>query len=183
MPTIGIETYNIDFLILESNDPKTIVLLDRSTYLTTPEKPRLEVTPPGFTGYIEIPYNINGITILDSDSLLLTANCEYVELADLPDGVWIIKQKVCPYDELFIKKYYLKTQCLEHLYNSALLKMGETNIDCDVISGINTMIIEIEILLKTAKLEAARGNVRDATKKYQYASKRINKFIKSINGC
>ena len=61
--------------------------------------------------------------------------------------------------------------------------MGETNIDCDVISGINTMIIEIEILLKTAKLEAARGNVRDATKKYQYASKRINKFIKSINGC
>lgn len=183
MPVLDIETYKIDFLILESNDPKVIVLLDRSVYLDNPEKPLLEVTLPGFTGYIEVPYNINGITVLDSDVLKITESCDYDYLADLPDGVWHIRQKVCPVDELFESKCYLKTQRLQEEFNALLLTISESCYDGVDKTEVNNDIIDIEILIKVAKLEAGRCNAQTAIAKYNAANRKITRLFNKINNC
>jgi hypothetical protein len=182
MPTIDIDTYKIDFLILESNDPKVLVLLDRSNYLSNPEKPKLEVTLPGFTGHIEVDYVINGVTVLDSDVLKLTEACEYSELADLPDGVWHITQKVCPYDEMFTKKCYLKAQTLQNSFNDLLISL-DNNCNCVDMAKVTRDIIEIDILIKSAKAEIAYCNAQKATEKYNIAARKITKLSKQLNCC
>jgi hypothetical protein len=180
MPTLDILEYKIDFIFLESNDPKLLILLDRSRYLTNPEKPRLQITLPGFTGYIETDYNINGITVIDSDKLKLTESCEYNSLIDLPDGIYKIKQMVCPTDELFIFKCYLKTQQLEFLYSQLLLSIDNYNIDINSNKILSELVI-IDILIKSARAEAAYCNSYEATNKYNLASEKINKLTKLIN--
>lgn len=180
MPLIGIDSYIIDFLILESNDPKTIVLLDRSHYLAMPEKPMLEVTLPGFTGHIEVPYKINGITVLDSDTLGLTESCEYGGHADLPDGVYQIKMKVCPYDELFKKACYLKTQQLENKLCKLLVDYNNAS-GCLIDKDFRNGFLDIDILIRSAKAEIMYNNIENANQKYRQAFKKVEKLNNKIN--
>lgn len=179
MPLVGIETYNIDFLIFESNDPKTITLLDRSRYLSTPEKPVLDITLPGYTGFIEVPYTPNSIITLDSDSLQLTEPCDYDELADLPDGVYQITMKVCPYDELFMKKCFIKTANLQALYQNLLIGL---DLPCTCIDEqkLKKELIDIELLIQSSKAETTICNVEKATLKYQTAFNKIQRLIKKV---
>jgi hypothetical protein len=169
---LNIETYEIRFSILEGNDNKVLYLLDHSKYLDAPEKPLVCITPPGYTGRIEIPYSPNSIITINSDHLQLTDSCEYEELADLPDGVYHITLKVCPYDELFCSKYYLRVNKLESEYEKFLLTYNE--IDDKVLKTL----IEIEILIKSAKVSAAYGDPKSATSKYDAAMKKINRLTK-----
>lgn len=179
MAILTIDTYKLDFLILDSNDSKSIVILDRSHYLDVPEKPLLEITLPGFTGHVELTYNVNGITVLDSDALCLTQACDYSGLADLPDGIYQIKMKVCPYDTLFVKKCYLKTQVLENVYADALLSLDD--VCSDDLPKLKELIIDIDILIKGAKAETAYCNVEKAINKYIAAFKLLEKLNKKIN--
>lgn len=179
MAILNIDTYKLDFLILDSNDNKTIVILDRSNYLDVPEKPIVEVTLPGFTGRVELTYNINGLTVLDSDSLCLTQTCEYSNLADLPDGVYQIKIKVCPYDKLFFKKCYIKTTFLENLFADAVLSLD--NFCEDELPKLKENLIDIDILIKGAKAETAYCNVENGIKKYIAAFKSLEKLINKLN--
>lgn len=180
MPTLDIEIYKIDFLILASNDPKTIVILDRSNYLDNPQKPLLDIILPGFTGGISVNYNLNGITVLDSDKLGLTESCEYNNLANLPDGVYQIKMKVCPYDELFSKKCHLKTQDLENKFDDLILSMDKF-ICKEHDNKIKESIIDIDILIKSAKAEIAYCNVQKGVFKYAAAYKRIEILQNKLN--
>lgn len=182
MPTLDIDVYKIDFLILPTNDPKIIVLLDRSNYLTNPEKPRLEITLPGYTGHIEVPYNIGGLTVIDSDLLKLTESCEYNTLVDLPDGIYHIKQKVCPYDELFVSKCYLHSAELEGKFNQALLKIDDVPEYGDK-KGLISELVNFEILLKSAKAEIIYCNAQKAAEKYKLANNKITKLLNNLNYC
>lgn len=182
MPLIDIEQYVIDFLILESNDPRTLILLDRSRYLSNPDKPRLDITLPGFTGSIEIPYNINGITVIDSDTLKLTTSADYNNLIELPDGVYHIRQKVCPYDQLFATKCYLKTQRLQASYEDVLLNMDNT-CDCFDVNKLTQELVAIDMLIRSARAEIASCNVYKATEKYNIAARKIAKAKTILNCC
>lgn len=180
MPLIGIETYVIDFDILDSDNPKKILLLDQSNYLTYPKKPLIDVIIPGFTGYVEFPYTPNTIIKIDSDTLKLTDETENEYTADLPDGVYQIIMKVCPYDELFKKKCYLKTSQLDRQYQELLLnlRLGSCCIDE---SKIIEEIVNIDILLQSAKAETNICNVEDATRKYIVAKQKLDNLAKKIN--
>lgn len=183
MPTLDISSYIIDFLILESNDPKTIVILDRSVYLQNPEKPELIITLPGYTGHITVPYNVENITVLDSDSLKLTEPCEYDVLSDLPDGVWHIRQQICPSDEMFTSKCYLKSTSLEEMFNLLLLSIDQRCFACMDKDVLNKSIMEIEILIKCAKLETSRCNSQQGIEKYNAAFKKLQKLKRLLNDC
>ena len=179
MPLIGIETYKIDFAILENNNPKTIVLLDQSHYLDVPEKPMLFVTLPGYTGHVEIPYVPNTIITLDSDSLKLTEECDYEELAELPDGVYQIRMGVCPYDELYIKKCYLKTTKLDCKFHNLLLSYDDC--ECMDEKTLKSQIVDADILIQSAKAEIGMCNVEKATSKYKIALSKLNSIDKKLN--
>lgn len=180
MPVLNIDSYNIDFLILDSNDPKTFVLLDISKYLDIPIKPIIEVTLPGFTGHIEIPYIPNTFTVFNSDNLGLTEACEYNTLSDLPDGVYQLKIKVCPYDQLFNKKCYLKTTQLELQFQYLLLSL-DLSCNCIDEKKFKEDIIDISILIQSAKAESTYCNIDKALAKYMAASKKIDKLTNLLN--
>lgn len=179
---IDINTYTIDFYILDTNDPKTIILLDKSNYLFPPEKPRLFITPPGFTGDIDVEYlgQKNTIIEINSDSIGLTETCNYKQpFSDLEDGVWQIKMAVCPYEELYNKKCYLKTTQIDCRIEDILLKFD--NCECVDDKDFKNRIIEIDILIRSARAEVNRCNVEGATTKFKKAVKLVNSLEKSVN--
>lgn len=175
MPLLDINTYRIDFLALSSNDTKTIVLVDTSNYLSFPEKPLLDIVPPGYTGFIQVPYVPNSVIVLNSDTLKLTEQCEYNELPDLPDGVYQITMKVCPYDQLYTKKCFIRTSLLESQFQNLLLGITDDSIK------IKKEIIDIDVLIMSAKAEANVCNIEAATEKYNIAFRKINNLLKLIN--
>lgn len=174
MPMIGLSVYNIDFFILDNNNPKTIVILDQSSYLDTPEKPVYSIKLPGYSTGVVIPYTINSINIINSNILGLTSAVCNDELNNLPDGLYEITQMVCPYDELYKTQLLLKTTQLECKYKKFLL-----NLDC---SNLNEKdIIHIDILIQSAKAEAEYNNKEKAIEKYQAAVLAVQQLIKKIN--
>lgn len=180
MPLIGDQTYNIDFYILESNDPKTIVLLDRSTYLDAPEQPTLKITLPGFTGSVNIPYTPNGINVLNSDSLNLTEPCDYDATAPLPDGVYQITMQICPFEQLFNKKCYLKVTQFYAEYGKILLNFDVTNNTYDQ-DKLKAEIIDMDILIQSARAEVTNNSIERGVKKYQAALKKLASIKRKIN--
>lgn len=177
-----INTYSLDFYILDTNDPKSILLLDRSNYLFEPENPKLFIVPPGYTGEINIEYPgiKNSIIEINSDSIGLTENCNInEEFANLPDGVWQITMSVCPYEELYNKKCYLKTTQIECKLQDILLRFDDCG--CLPDKEFKNLIVDIDILLQSAKAEVSICNIENATKKYNQALKLLNQIEKKLN--
>lgn len=189
MPLIGIDTYIIDFAILETNDAKSITLMDKSHYLTTPEKPMIAVTLPGYTGYIEFPYTPytpitpftpNTVIVINSDTLSLTDGLNYEScLRDLPDGVYQITMKVCPYNELFKKQCYLKTTVFDNQFAEMLLNI-DINCGCLDENILRDQLLDIDILIQSAKAETRICNVEKATDKYRMALAKLNSLITKL---
>lgn len=180
MPLVGIESYIIKFSVLPTNDPTSIVLLDQSSYIQTPQLPLLEVTLPGYTGAIQIPYTPNSIITLNSDNLSLTDPCDYDYLADLPDGVYQITMMICPYTDLYNKQCYLKATQLENQYNNLLLNL-DLHCKCLEENKLEQELIHIDILIQSAKAESRICNIQKATQKYQAACKAVESLLRKLN--
>jgi hypothetical protein len=181
MPLLDIQSYKIDFVVLDTNDPKKIILLDQSKYLDTPEKPKLFITPPGFTGHLEVQYKPNSIIILDSDSIKLTESCDYNDkLVNLTDGVYQITMAICPYSELFSKKCILKTTQLEASYRELLLSLDVSS-PCITDAKLKEQIIDLDILIQSAKAEITICNIEKATSKYKTAASKLASINKKLN--
>lgn len=180
MPVIGIESYKIDFSVLDDNNPDTLIILDKSNYLDTPEKPLLDITLPGYTGYIEVPYKPSQISLYNSDSLNLTIPQDGDCLAALPDGVYQLTMKICPYDEFFTTRYHLKSSQFNIAYQEILL-LYDDNTSCYSQQDLQAAIIELDILIQSAKAETDRGNIDRATEKYRTAIKKLAAVNKKLN--
>lgn len=180
MPLIGIDEFSIDFRILPTNDVKSIALLDQTNYISTPEKPLIEVIIPGFTGSVEFAYEPLTIIIITSDTLKLTYSNDQGVTADLPDGVYQIIMKVCPYGELFNKKCHLKTTKLELEYQDILRKV-DIKCNCYEERKLRDDIIDFDILLQSAKAEADICNTEKALLKYNAACKKLSYINKRLN--
>jgi hypothetical protein len=178
MAMLGLDIYEIDFNVLENNNPKTLVIFDQSNYLNDPEKPIYKIKLPGYNTYVIIPYVINNINVLNSNLLGITNTTCSHELVELHDGIYEITQAVCPYDELYTTKLYLKTTKFDCNYKKLLL-----SIDC----GCNveyTTIVElalIDILISSAKAEVEKGFKENGFAKYQCAVEKLNKLQEQIN--
>lgn len=180
MPLITDVTYCINFLILESDDPTTIVIQDISSYIGVPEQPLIDVVLPGFTGYVSNSYNPGGLKVLDALSLDLICEDTCSGQVLLPDGVYQITMKVCPYEELFKSKCFLKTSIFNRDMSSFLLKIDRA-LQCYDVDKLTNELLEIDLLIESAKAEAKICNVEVATHKYQHAVKKLSKLIDKVN--
>lgn len=180
MPLVGINSYIIDFSVLPTNDPKKIILLDQSTYIATPKLPLIEVTLPGFTGAVQIPYTPNSIITLNSDSLGLTEPCDYDYLADLPDGVYQITMMICPYTDLYNKQCYLKCTNLQNQFRDLLLNL-DINCKCLDEKKLEEEMVHIDILIQSAIAESSVCNLQKATAKYISAYNAVQRLTKKLN--
>lgn len=180
MPLLTEQYYNIDFYVIDGNDEKSIIILDNSTYLNPADKPTLQVILPGFTGYVTIPYTPNNYTVLNSDSLDLTSSCEYSELSELPDGVYQIKMQSCPTEILYKKKCYLKTSCFYSKFQELLLNNDLTKDTYDS-KKLKENILNLEILIETAKAYVQRCELENGIKSYTTATKLLDNITRKLN--
>ena len=163
--------YKIDFAVLDTTDIRYITLIDRSTYLDKPENPLLFITPPGFTGHVEIPYRPNTIIEIDGEDL------ELPEI--LLDGVYQIKMGVCPYEELNKKVCYLRHTQLDNRIRNLLLEYK----GCGCISErkFKEGLMDAYLLIASAEASASICDSDKASDKYRMASKIISNLEKKLN--
>lgn len=180
MPLIKSSSYNIDFYILQNNDPKSVAILDMSEYIDQPEKPKVDVILPGFTGHVSVDYVPGSVLIMDSDMLDLTSECDYCDKPDLPDGVYQITMKICPYDELYKRKCFLKTTIF---FNSLQEILLQTNLDDNSYQNrqFKNDILDLYLLIHSASADVARCNVQDGVKKYDAAVRLLNQINNKYN--
>ena len=109
---LGIHQQNLDFEILDTGNTKTLVFLDSSEYYKEPERPLAEITLPGQTKYTLVNIVARQVNTFNSNTLNLTQVTGESCLTELPDGVYTVKFKICPYKYIFKIKYFLRTNQL-----------------------------------------------------------------------
>lgn len=109
----GFRQHILDFEIIPTGNPKTLVFLDSSDYFREPEKPLLEITLPGYSKYFLVNIIARKLNTFNSNTIGLTELLNNDCLVDLPDGIYTHKYKICPYDETYKIKKFFRTTLLE----------------------------------------------------------------------
>lgn len=173
--SLGLNSTTLGFEYINNDDATLLLLVDVSTYLNDPVKPIFSIKAPGMSSYIAVPYNPNQLNVLNSHILGLTLyNSNF---SSLPDGVYEIKQAICPYDEVYKKKFILRDNQLKAtLYT--YLNQDDTCCDCPDSGKLESTLSKINLLLHSAKADAIFGEVKKATEKYNKASNLVGTLKK-----
>lgn len=177
---LGIHKHILDFDIISVGNPKTLVFSDSSQYMEQPERPLLEVIPPGYTKYFLVNYVANVVTTFNSSTLGLNQVLNQAYLVELPDGVWIIKQKICPYEYVNITKKYMKVDQL-------MVKLSQLNdeidlADCSIKNDyqLESDLVKIYTLIEGSKSVVNVDSVK-AKKYYDLANDMVQKYLNKFS--
>lgn len=101
------ENIDIDFEILKTHNPKSLLVVDTSRWGVVKDKPSIiEITLPGEEVPVVHYFGKERVNVYDSKLLGLTCGeCE--ERIDLPDGIYEVKVKASP-DKFYQHRYFLK---------------------------------------------------------------------------
>lgn len=129
----------IKSFVIPSTDCKTISIVDTSIYNN--EIPVTDsifrITLPNSTKYVDVVYVPSSVTHINSNTLKFTNTLDFENLICLPDGVYHIRQSICPNDKLYNEYMYLNV-C--NLYNKI--------VDCAC-----SLVCEDPKLIKLAQLK------------------------------
>lgn len=174
------ECIHIDFDVLETNNPKKLMIGDTSiNWLTAKEQPAyLYITFPGSKKEKIFTFEKGNITVYNSNNLGLStpSGCKKDDYLDLPDGLYKIKLQ-SSFEEIFVEKYYLKTDIMEKEIAKAIVKFA-LNKSTNNESFINKLF-EVEWKIKVAKSFTLEGNAPMVMRYYNEAVKLFNRTCKS----
>lgn len=172
----GLHRHTLDFDIIQGNNIRTFFLVDESNYMEPPENPVYEIIVPGFSNSVRINYIPNQALVLNSSLLGLSAySGTDIQLFDLPDGIYSITQQIDPADILYRSREYLRTNQLERKYDRLLVRLAFSgNRERQLVN----YIIQLDILLQSAKAEARLCNSNKAINKYRLADQLADKLLK-----
>ncbi len=172
---------NIDFIVLNTVDPKTICIGDKSAWGIAETQPAyLLVYPPGSTTSINLSFVKHNLMFLTSDNLGLSCieQCATQKLEDLDDGVW----QFClqsNYEGLNKSRYFLKTDSLRIEIDKLYIKEGiEYNPESVIVKALE----KTEWLLNVAQAAMREGDKQKAMKAFNIACKTVEKY-KDCKNC
>lgn len=151
---------NLSSTIIEQCDCNIISFLDTSEYLPDITNPILRITPPNFTNYKNIEYNLNAITVIKPEHLY--KNC-------LEGGVYHFVQSVCPNDKVQLEFCYL------HICNE-LDQLN--NVVCNNFEDeeILEKVFDLKMKLEVAQRLVKNCDVRKGTEMYNIVVENIKKL-------
>jgi hypothetical protein len=159
-------TLNIEFI--PTFDSRVMLISDASVWLHLQgEQTFLDITTPGRTGFITIPFTKDKITSLNSNNLDITCADDESGLISLPDGVYTIVLKVCDGEKFSATFYYLRTVQLEIRLDNILIKNTIDN--CSDNKNCLDLYFNIRILIDSAHAHTRRGNIKEASYRYNRA--------------
>jgi len=172
---------NID--IPEEKDCRFLTIVDRSVY--NPDIPieetTLQITPPGFNYPISFYYEPHKSITFNSNLLKLTNTSG--DYSNLPDGIYIIKQQMCPVDKLFAEYYYMRTCNIRSCYYDKFCKLTSIcDLDSKEYKELKASLDKIDHYIKAAKYSASHcGDIQKAQDFLKQAKKLIDKISSNCN--
>ena len=175
-------TIHIDFTVLNTGDPKEILLGDKSSWGIAESQPAyFIIVPPGSSKGITLNFKKNSIFFLNSVNLGLScvhADCSPQDYINLADGVWEFRLK-----SSFVgqekTRYYLKDDTLRTEIDKIRIKQGfDYKPDSDILKTLD----KVEFLLSAAHSFVKDGDFKNSMKGYEEAKKLLNK-LKSCKDC
>src|SRR5688572_13470188 len=120
---------NLDILVIETNNTKTLGVADISTYPDSPpvQSPTIEITVPGF-GLISLPFVPEDFNVFNSSSFGLTE--VGVDFLPIPDGYYILTYSVTPASENYVTKTFMRINQLQEKFDEAFMKLDM--MECDM---------------------------------------------------
>lgn len=171
---LGIKKNILDFEILSTGNPKTLVFLDSSEYMTEPERPLLELTLPGHSKYFLLNVVARKVNTFNSNTIGLSEVFDSNCLVELPDGVYTAKFKICPYDKVWIQKSFLRTTLLEKSLDKILTYI---NLDCEKEKKI---FVDIMVLIEAAKANVKNNIIKKGIEQFAAAIELTSDFLRKL---
>jgi hypothetical protein len=173
---LGIKRTILDFEILETGNPMTLVFVDSSQYIEPPDRPLLEVFLPGFDKYLLANVAANQVNTFNSNTLGLGESLFINHLVVLPDGVWTFRFKICPYNYIYTDKKFMRTTLLYQKIDQAYNQLDLLGCMDKTTAFILDEITKAEILIKGAKAVVNKDE-KKAFSYYQLANRIIDEII------
>lgn len=169
----------LSFDVIETNNCKTIALLDTSVYQdpNSVEGKVLQVQPPNGLDIVELNYLQSAVTILNSNSIGLTAVSDFIYLQDLPDGLYTAKISVCPYETNWAEKKWYRTCQIKCKFYQMFLKTKLSA--CDSCSDLNTneKLKQAWEYITGVEANVTVGNFVNAAKLYTVANTILDNLL------
>lgn len=168
---------NIDFQVIETQDPRRILVADTSEWLhLDKEQSSIEVTVPKRNPKM-LPFKkfaINGLT-----SVNLGLGCgKEGEFLDLPDGIYKITVLGCP-DKFQKTRYYLQSDIAQSKLDKLFTMV---DYDCkNVDKERRDKLLTLDYLLQTAKAATRKGNLPLAEDFFECALDSLDSYLKCDN--
>lgn len=175
-------TLNLDILVIDTHDKKTLGVADISTYPNpnTTTAPTISITVPGFPA-VDLPFTQNDFNIFNSLSLGLTGIGE--PLLPLPDGVYYLTYSVAPSNINFVNKTIIRVEQIQEKFDSAFMKLDMMECDMAIKKQQKVQLNSIYYFIQGAIAAANNCAVDTANKLYTQANNLLNIFIKQGCNC
>ena len=175
----GLNEHLLDFEIVPTNNSKTLVFLDSSSYHIAPTTPILQLKAPSRTQDIIVQVTPSQMNYFNSNDLGITNQLIDEALVDLEDGVWQATYRICPYNELYVSKCFVRFELL----NKKLAKIySKFDVECcdEKNEKIKKQLIDIYILIESANANATLNYKDRAQKDYKLVCKKVTSLLNLI---
>ncbi len=173
---------NLDILVVQTYNSKTLGVADASTYPDSPpvQSPTIEITVPGF-GIASLPFVPNDFNIFNSTSLGLTE--VGFPILPIPDGLYTLTYSVTPAYENYVTKTIMRVDQLQEKFDEAFMKLDMMECDAAIKTQSKVELTSIYFFIQGSIAAANECAIDTANKLYIQASKQLANFIKNNCGC
>jgi len=168
-----LDKIQIDFQLLDTRDPKTLVVMDSSVWGFIEDKPAIiEITLPGSQNKRTYNFVKSKNNVFNSSNLLISKVGEYKDLAD---GVYKITVKGSP-DTNCKHRDFLKTDKVRLLIGELYL---EDFYSCKNVKDDKLRILrKIHLDLNTAEILTTKGDIKKASLILSDVYSRVREYIR-----
>jgi hypothetical protein len=150
----------------EGADSTLLLVTDASLYAETAVNPMLDIRMPGYTSYRSVPFIPNKTNTYTARTLGIQPINTDEALTELPDGVYEIVYRMCPYEETYKKFYWLRDDSYRCLYLTVMSSWLDRGLE-SMPKTVSNYMTNADIYLSAAHISAGNGYVTTASKYYQ----------------
>ena len=173
----------LDFLVINTYETTTLGVADTSVYNTNPPNvsaPTMQITVPGFTSPVSIPFNVNSFNVYNSIILGLSP---FPTTNPLPDGVYFMKYSVAPATTNFVEKNIMRTAVIQEKFDGAFMKLDMMECDSAIRTQAKVVLSSINFMIQGSIAAANNCAIDTANKLYMQANRQLDYFIANQCGC
>lgn len=177
---MAVTTTNLDFLVIDTHDPKVIAIGDASVYSQgfIIVNPTIQIIPPSFSSSSHV-FSTGNLNLYNSNTLNISCVEGYADLGILPDGIWKATFSVAPSHVYFVEKSWMRVAKLLSKYHKALLTTDLIECNQSIKATDKKTLDEIYSFIQGSISAANECNYTLSIELYNMANKMLINFNRS----